>query len=86
MRKRGHGHAVPRPGTVMVHFWHTSRTMTTMMRPGRFGSRAFIAPALTIGLDNAVLEDITTRIDGNGAVVGYPEDEQETIEYNGFAT
>lgn len=46
--------------------------MATMMRPGRLGSRTFVAPALTIGLNNAVLKFITARIGGNGAVVGYP--------------
>jgi len=46
--------------------------MATMMRPGRLGSRTFVAPTLTIGLNNTIFEDITARIGGNGAVVGYP--------------
>jgi hypothetical protein len=60
--------------------------MTTMMRPGRLGSRALVAPALAISLNNTVFEDITARIGGNGAIVCYPKDKEETVESDGFAT
>lgn len=86
MRKRGHGHAIPRPGTVMIHPRYTSCTVTTMMRPSRLGGRAFVAPSLAFSLNNTVFKDITARIGGNGAVVRYPKDKEETVENDGFAT
>jgi hypothetical protein len=86
MGKCGHGYAIPRPGTMMIHPGYTSCTVTTVMCPSRFGSSAFVAPSLAISLNNTVFEDITARVGGNGAIVRYPKDKEEAVESDGFAT
>lgn len=54
-----------------------------MVRPQRLGRIAFIAPP-PLGLDDLLLEIIAAGIDGNGAEVGEPKDEEEGVEDDRF--
>ena len=57
--------------------------MSTVMRPRRLRSSTFITPA-SFGFDDFFGEDITTGIDGDGAEVGEPQDQEESVEDDGF--
>lgn len=79
VRKRRHGHAVGRPGAVVVHLGDASLAVPAVVRPWRLRRLALFTPP-PIRIEHLFLKDEPSGIDGDGAKVAEPQAQQQRVE------
>lgn len=84
VRERRHGDAVPRPGTMMVHFRDASLAKAAVMGPRRLRGLALLAPFFGVHLNHLLREDISAGVDGYSFEIVVVEDGEEGVEDDGF--
>lgn len=85
MGERGHGDAVSRPRTVVVHLGDAPLAKAAVVGAGRLGRLTLLAPsAAVLHLNHLLREDISAWVNGDSFEIGVVEDGEEGVKDYGF--